>query len=230
MAWCPICKCEYKEGVLKCAECKVELVPSLEKVEDSVDETLFADAVEDMMSAIDEEKEENQETETPRPIWRGTKVYQNSAQLSDENKYSAYLLITLGILGIIALVLIFFDVIPLYSGLVSKIITGVVMGTLFVVFIVMGIVSMKNAKKFNQIAENENQLLSEITEYCDSELSADKVDEKLYDDEWNTLSEELRYFKRFDFIKDFIGNRYNDLEDEHLDHICDEIYNRLFEE
>ena len=31
MAWCPVCKCEYKKGITKCAECKVDLVDSLEE-------------------------------------------------------------------------------------------------------------------------------------------------------------------------------------------------------
>ena len=31
MAWCPICKCEYKEGITKCADCNVELVDVLEE-------------------------------------------------------------------------------------------------------------------------------------------------------------------------------------------------------
>ena len=32
MAWCPVCKCEYKEGIEKCADCKVNLVETLENV------------------------------------------------------------------------------------------------------------------------------------------------------------------------------------------------------
>ena len=32
MAWCPKCKNEYREGFTVCAECKVALVDSLEKV------------------------------------------------------------------------------------------------------------------------------------------------------------------------------------------------------
>ena len=31
MAWCPVCKCEYKQGISKCADCKVELVDVLEE-------------------------------------------------------------------------------------------------------------------------------------------------------------------------------------------------------
>lgn len=33
MAWCPICKSEYREGFTICADCKVELVDALEQIE-----------------------------------------------------------------------------------------------------------------------------------------------------------------------------------------------------
>ncbi|WP_113674271.1 hypothetical protein [Vallitalea guaymasensis] len=32
MPWCPKCKCEYEEGVKLCADCKIELVDSLEDI------------------------------------------------------------------------------------------------------------------------------------------------------------------------------------------------------
>ena len=90
-------------------------------------------------------------------------VYRNSKELAGENKSSAYILLPVGTLGIIALVLIWFDVIPLYSGLTSKIITSVVMGSLFVVFIVMGVLSLKNAKKLDAEAAKEGDIFLTVT-------------------------------------------------------------------
>ena len=40
MAWCPVCKCEYKKGITVCKECKVELVDSLDA---NSDEVIFAE-------------------------------------------------------------------------------------------------------------------------------------------------------------------------------------------
>lgn len=34
MPWCPKCKCEYEEGVMRCADCDVELVDSVEEIVD----------------------------------------------------------------------------------------------------------------------------------------------------------------------------------------------------
>lgn len=34
MPWCPNCKCEYRKGITLCADCKVELVDSLENDQD----------------------------------------------------------------------------------------------------------------------------------------------------------------------------------------------------
>ena len=42
MPWCPICKEEYKEGIISCPECKVELVDSLDDINKSEYEDLIA--------------------------------------------------------------------------------------------------------------------------------------------------------------------------------------------
>ena len=68
---------------------------------------------------------------------KDTSVYRSSKELAAENKSSAYILLPVGILGIVAIILIWFDVIPLYSSITSKIITSTVMGVLFLVFIVV---------------------------------------------------------------------------------------------
>ena len=37
MAWCPKCKCEYVEGVTKCADCGIDLVEQLEEKKEMSD-------------------------------------------------------------------------------------------------------------------------------------------------------------------------------------------------
>ncbi len=237
MAWCPVCKCEYKKGILKCAECKVDLVDSLEddKEETPVpNEELSEEIVMELAKELNENKEihfTDRDAEIPAVrIAKKAGVYRNSKELSNENKSSAYILLPVGVLGVVALVLVWLDVIPLYSGIVSKIITSVVMGSLFVVFIVMGIVSLKNAKKLDEKANEEGDLTKEIFNFFSENYSADILDEKICDSQWSQLPEEEKYFKRIECIKTVLVKQFMNLEENYIDFISDEIYTKFYEE
>lgn len=241
MAWCPICKCEYKEGITKCADCNVELVDVLEEnMAVSLDfEALMEE--EEQISKIAEHVNENlnvhfldrgADIASVRKIkqQKNSTVYRNSKEMAGENKSSAYILLPVGVLGIIALVLVWLDVIPLYSSITSKIITSTVMGTLFLVFIVMGVLSLKNAKKFEEKASKESDLSKEILNYFMENITSYSLDEQLKDSQWETLSEEEKYFKRIDGIRLCITKQFMTLEENYVDYMCDEIYTKLYEE
>ena len=53
MPWCPKCKCEYKEGITECADCKVPLVDEF-PVDESVEEAIY------QYEAVSEEETEEQ--------------------------------------------------------------------------------------------------------------------------------------------------------------------------
>lgn len=242
MAWCPVCKCEYKKGITKCAECKVDLVDSLEKKEyepifeqedkDAYDSLGFKEVTENKnVHFIDREANiAGVKMVLATKAKKDTSVYKDSKELATENKSSAYILLPVGILGIIAIILIWLDVIPLYSSITSKIITSTVMGILFIVFIVMGILSLKNAKKLDEKAAKEGDLSKEILNYFSENLSANIIDEKINDDQWNELPEEERYFKRIEYIKECIIKQFMNLEENYVDFMCDEIYTKFYEE
>lgn len=224
MAWCPVCKCEYKEGVKKCADCKVNLVETLESVTVSEEDKIQMLSEEVVVPALEEEI-------TPVRVQKKTGVYRKSAELSSDNKASAYILLSIGILGIVALVLIWLDILPFYNGIVAKISSAVILGTLFVVFIVMGVISLKNAKKFEEKAVVEGDLAKEIKDYFAENYSADSIESYLSSNaEWNEMSEELKYFHRTDYMKNLITDKFMNLDEDYVDCICDEIYAELFEE
>ncbi len=239
MAWCPMCKCEYKKGITVCTECKVELVDSLDANSDEVifaENSMDAEETECFGAEVLNENLNIHFIDREKPIAavriakKRDTVYRNSQELSNENKSSAYILLPVGILGIVAIVLIWLDVIPLYSSLTSKVITSSVMGTLFVVFIVMGILSLKNAKKFDELATKESGLSIEIMNYFSENFNRDVLEEKNIDSQWEMLSEEEKYFKRIECIKECITKQFMNLEESYVDYMCDEIYTKLYEE
>lgn len=97
--------------------------------------------------------------------------YQSSASKAQDNRSSAYTLLAVGGIGFIVVLLIFFNVIPLYrnAGITKYLVCGV-MGAMFILFIVFGIVSMRDSRLLLVKAKSENSLCSEITRWCQENL------------------------------------------------------------
>ena len=101
------------------------------------------------------------------------------------------------------------------------------MGALFVLFIVFGVVSLRNSRILLVKARSEDSLLSELTRWCENNLSAEQVDEGLFEEE---VLEEQKYFMRTDCMKTIINNKFMNLDQAFLEHFVDEYYQRLFED
>lgn len=225
MPWCPICKNEYREGIKLCAECKVELVDHLEdgKEQDAgLEEQEKLARLRAMIAAASDEQDEEIPEEIP--VYH---AYQNSAAKAEDNRTSAYTLLFVGIVGFILVILIFVGVIPIYRNTsTTKYLICGVMGAMFILFIVFGIVSMRNSRILLVKAKSENSLLSELTKWCEENLSAETIDQGLFEEE---MAEEQKYFKRTDKMKKIISDKFMNLDEALLEHFVDEYYQGLFE-
>lgn len=235
MAFCPVCKCEYKEGIKKCADCDTLLVDSLEEkitlfAEEPVDEEIKKIVPKDVLENKNINFLDRDSDVAAVQVNKKAGVYRDSKELFLENKSSAYMLLTVGIIGIIVLALICTDVIKIYFSLTSKIISGVVMGSLFVTFIVMGIATLKNAKKYGEKAKAEGDLTTNILDYCADNLTPMTVDRACKDEEWDELPEEMKYFKRIDYIREFITEHFMNLEEDYVSFLADEMYTTFYDD
>ena len=86
-----------------------------------------------------------------------------------------------------------------------------------------------DAKKAEKAAK-EGDLSKEILNHFSENLSANIIDEKLADNQWDELPEEERYFKRIEYIKECIINKFMNLDESYVDFMCDEIYTKFYEE
>lgn len=109
--------------------------------------------------------------------------YQNSAAKAEDNKASAYMLLIFGVLGMVVVVLGIAGVLPIYLSGAGKYMAYGIMSALFLLFIVMGLVSMKSYRVFAKKAESENTLRSTIEKWCKENLTAENIDEALFAEE-----------------------------------------------
>jgi len=164
------------------------------------------------------------------PKTAGSGVYQNNAAKAEDNKSSAFTLLLVGGVGIVIIILCMTGVISLNLSITSKYMVYGVMGALFVLFLVMGFVSLRSSKIFALKAQKEDSLTEEIMNWCFSDLSEEMIDQMILDEEdVKEISEEMKYFKRTEKMKKLINEKFLNLDEAYLEHILDDIYSGIFE-
>lgn len=179
-------------------------------------------------SAQEEEttQESAQDNEEKQP--QSYHYYQNSAARAEDNRSSAYTLLVVGGMGFAAVLLVFFNVIPFYrnAGINKYLVCGI-MGAMFILFIVFGVLSMRNSKVLFVKAKTENSLLAEMTRWCEENLNAEALDAELFQGE--EVAEEQKYFIRAERMKELINDKFMNLDEAFVEHFVDEYYQGLFE-
>ncbi len=244
--FCPKCKCEYGEGITECPDCRETLVESLMVVQYGSPEGEKAFAAE---SSLEEEEASLEEAPLKEEAVPGEEERETEQDMSSEEetgeqkkpfrvdhrtleekaadlKNSGYTLLFVGAAGAVCLILIFAGVIPMLMTGIMKIMSLIVMGTLFAVFIFFGITSLIKAGSVSADAGRENEKREEILEWFIGAYDAESIDSAVNpDDDDNDL-----YFDRAAFIRSRIGERYMELDDALLDDLIEKIYTQLFEE
>ncbi len=238
MPWCPKCKTEYREGFKVCADCGSELVEEepVEAADEEAEWDAFSQYGDDAGTEVESEGEGNvtQEngSDTPEDAQTRTRgkgmsaPYQDSAERASDNRSSGWILLILGILGLIVLVLGMLGVLPLHFGN-SYLFYGV-MGAIFILFVVSGGISMKNAKLLEKKAASENTLRESLHEWCRENLNAQLIDDAVGAQE---SEEEVLYFRRLAYIKERLNHQFVNLDQGFLDKFIDDcVYDEIFGE
>lgn len=161
-----------------------------------------------------------------RRTFRGNSLYQDSSQRADENRSAGWMLLIVGALGILLVVLGITGVLPL--NLSNPYLFYGVMGAIFLLFLVAGGGSIKNAKIFEKKAESEHSLRSTMLDWCKEALDANEIDRQVGAE---GISEEILYFSRTAYIRERLNHQFLNLDQDFLDKFVDDhVYGMIFEE
>lgn len=155
------------------------------------------------------------------------KVYQDKKAKAEDFKSSAYTLLLVGILGIAAIILIEVGVFPFRLVGSGRYITYGVMGTLFIIFIVMGISSFRSSKQYEREAAQEEDLTDKIKIWAKENITAESVKEQVWFED--DTPDEMKYFKYFEYIKTAVVQEFGNLHASYLEALCEELYTEIFE-
>jgi len=162
--------------------------------------------------------------EAARNAERNPGRYVDSLDRAENYKSGAVVLIALGIIGIVVLVLINLGIIPISLPSSSKVLIDLVMGTMFVLFVGLGVNSNITYKKLKKLASDEDDLEAKIDDWVNNSLDINLI--TAADAESDT--EEIMFFNRTERLGQLLDENFPELEPSFKEHVLEDIYDGLF--
>ena len=98
------------------------------------------------------------------------------------------------------------------------------MGAVFVLFLILGIVSLRKAKALAAKIKDEADIEKEILEYISEKLDLSAADTGLSEN----ASDEERYLVRTEYIQDMVKEKYPETDEAFIEHIVEKAYDDIF--
>lgn len=152
--------------------------------------------------------------------------YIDQSTKREDVRSTAYTFLLVGVAGLVLIILIDTGVIQLQLADYMRIMTTLVMGGMFIAFIIVGILSFAQLKKLNQSVTTEADMTARITDWFLGTYTAAGIDEAAVTEE-DTPQAQL-YYDRYDFMKSAILEQFPDIQEDFLDHMIEVLYEQLF--
>ena len=132
-----------------------------------------------------------------------------------------YVFLILGVAGIIFVILNAIGLLTFLNGIFPNLI----MGALFLFFVMVGISTAKKARQLKLEIDDEIQLTDKINNWLRSTVT----EEFLASISNKEVSEELDYIKKTDAIRDMLVNEFGEQDRDYLDRLIEEFYSENFD-
>ena len=202
-----------------------ELYVSAEEREDVI--KCAAEFMRSTSPRSEEEMQRMAQASAARMASKGSgKEYKTAKERYSDLKSSGIMLLCFGVAGLVFMVLVILDVIPInfsgYNALIAYSVMGIFFGALFI----SGIMSLVSAKKMNSANDEEKKQLDELNEWRSQNLTKEMIENKFPGD---AAEDEQIYFIRYDYMKDALSKEFPDLKEEFLEYYTESVYSEYFE-
>ncbi len=198
-----------------------------------ITELLRKQAEQDEQLEVEEmDASDSDEPSEKAPDRRKGGAYEDKSAKAEEYKSSAFALIAVGAIGVVALVLFWMGVLPFRMYGMGKIMFTGVMGFMFVVFLIMGFNSIKMYKTYVGVASKENTLIDDINTFLEANLTKEQIDATLHISDAAASDDAAQaqlYFTRVEFIKRQLFETFPDLDMPLADKMADDWYSKQFD-
>lgn len=155
------------------------------------------------------------------------KTYINTEEKYKDVKSTGWSFTVVGVIGLILVALLWFDVVSINMATPTKLMVSLVMGVMFFIFIAIGVYSFLSLKRVVEEGELLNSKMQEIKDWFMTEYYDQAIVQ--FDDSTEEDKHEL-YFQRYNFIYNTIKDYHNELNDGIIDHLTEEICKNIFNE
>lgn len=157
----------------------------------------------------------------------GRNSYVDKREKAGEYKSSGIVLVAVGAIGLAGVILKYFNLIPGFDSLRNNYMFMGVMGILFLIFIITGVMSFVRVKDILTQASEDEDLSSRAKQFMETTLTKDAVDRAVPKSE-AALEEEI-YFKRAEYMGNVLKDEFPDMEETLREKLIEERYCELYE-
>lgn len=154
-----------------------------------------------------------------------SKVYIEAWKKYEEVKSTTWTFLLMGIAGILLLLLLWADVLPIAFSMVTQIMITVVLGILFVFFLIVGIKSFFEMQSLSKDKQTEKHTILEIQQWFQEHYSADAISNGIDSED---ISIEQLYFLRAENISRLMKETFPALSEDFLEYMTEKIYQMYF--
>lgn len=152
-------------------------------------------------------------------------LYETQNDKYKDNLSSAITFFICGAAGLLIVLLNDLGVIKLVpKGSSSFIFSNIVLILVFVIFILIGVFSLKYSKKIKTSATKEEKDTKEMYEWLEKNVTTDEI-EASYD---NDIQEEMKYFSRIEYIKNLLAKEFPDTPETTVEAVGDKYLENNF--
>ena len=148
---------------------------------------------------------------------------------AENYRSSAFALLIVGVLGLIAMILIMTGVIPIYIAPNIRVLSLLTMTFLFGVFVVMGCKALVDAKNYEKLSEEEEQTTSDLHSWFLEQYTKEMLDEEAGVSDSDGMTEEMKYYMRTEVIRKVVDERFDGLAASFLEKNVEDLYTELYE-